>query len=193
MLDHDVTHNRTYRYGAAGIFPFGRGLSLTTFELAMTTSTAAAQPVTLKTDGSSNDLQVTVTVTNTGGMAGDEVVQAYLHPLDVSSLQLHPIKTLFGVSRLDNIAPAESAAYTFSINVKDLLLAAASGDLVSAPGSYRLTFESGAEASAGDALSLSLLLVGEQIVHDPFPAVPLPLAASVVVGQPGEAINRVLF
>jgi len=33
MLDHDVTHNRTYRYGADALVPFGRGLSLTTFAL----------------------------------------------------------------------------------------------------------------------------------------------------------------
>jgi hypothetical protein len=27
MLDHDVTHSRTYRYGADAIVPFGFGLS----------------------------------------------------------------------------------------------------------------------------------------------------------------------
>ena len=33
MLDHDVTHGRTYRYGADAVVPFGWGQSLTNFTL----------------------------------------------------------------------------------------------------------------------------------------------------------------
>ena len=69
--DYGMT-NRTYRYfNGKPLYPFGYGLSYTKFsytDLSVPTqSVAADQPVTAD-----------VTVTNTGQIAGDEVVQVYL-------------------------------------------------------------------------------------------------------------------
>ena len=64
--------NRTYRYfNGKPLYPFGYGLSYTTFKYSdlslPTQAVAAGQPV-----------DADVTVTNTGKVAGDEVVQVYL-------------------------------------------------------------------------------------------------------------------
>ncbi|WP_221032671.1 glycoside hydrolase family 3 C-terminal domain-containing protein [Actomonas aquatica] len=69
MLDYNIRHGRTYMYAEAEPqFPFGYGLSYTTFTLA----DASAQ---LSTDGATTT--VTVQLTNTGDRPGDEVVQVY--------------------------------------------------------------------------------------------------------------------
>ena len=69
--------NRTYRYfDGKPLYPFGYGLSYTTFKYSdlslPTQAVAAGQPVSAD-----------VTVTNTGKVAGDEVVQLYLKFPDV--------------------------------------------------------------------------------------------------------------
>ena len=68
--DYDM-EGRTYRYfGGEPLFPFGHGLSYTTFaysELELPESVQAGV-----------DVQLSVTVENTGPLAGEEVVQLYL-------------------------------------------------------------------------------------------------------------------
>jgi beta-glucosidase len=61
------------RRGVAPLFPFGFGLSYTTFALTNLT----LSPATLPVDGR---VQASVDVTNTGAMAGDTVVQLYVTP-----------------------------------------------------------------------------------------------------------------
>ena len=68
--DYRMT-NRTYRYfGGKPLYPFGYGLSYTTFDYANLRVTPAAGPT----------LSVAVDVTNTGERDGDEVVQLYAVP-----------------------------------------------------------------------------------------------------------------
>ncbi len=76
--------NRTYRYfRGEPLFPFGYGLSYTTFEYGKPTY---------------NDGQVSVSVKNTGSVDGTEIVQVYMRrPADVEG----PIKTLRGYARVD--------------------------------------------------------------------------------------------
>lgn len=78
--------NRTYRYfRGTPLFPFGYGLSYTTF--------ATGTPEYDKTTG-----KITVSVTNTGKRDGAETVQAYLrNPADTEG----PIKTLRGFTRVE--------------------------------------------------------------------------------------------
>ena len=60
---------RTYRYlKNEPLYPFGYGLSYTTFETDEESVSGSAEE---------NDLSVTVTVKNTGDMAGEEVVEVY--------------------------------------------------------------------------------------------------------------------
>ncbi|HXE80660.1 MAG TPA: glycoside hydrolase family 3 C-terminal domain-containing protein, partial [Vicinamibacterales bacterium] len=72
MLDYDIRKGRTYMYAKAKpLYPFGHGLSYTTFEYS-----------NLRTSASSVDADGTVTVSvdvrNTGARTGDEVVQLYV-------------------------------------------------------------------------------------------------------------------
>merc|ERR1712060_431851 len=95
MLDHDVTHQRTYRYGADAVVPFGTGLSLTKFKLS---SASSASKGMLRTDGPGEE-HFKVIVTNLGAFAGDEVVMAYFHPKKVG-LDIHPQKALYDFQRI---------------------------------------------------------------------------------------------
>ena len=87
------------------LYPFGFGLSYTTFEIDAPQLSASQ----IKTDGS---VTVTVGVRNTGKVAGDEVVQLYIH--DVVSSVTRPVKELKGFQRV-NLAPGAATAVTFTL------------------------------------------------------------------------------
>ena len=87
------------------LFPFGFGLSYTTFQY----STPTINPTRITPDGKAT---VSVTVTNTGKHAGDEIVQLYIHDL-VSSVT-RPIKELKDFRRI-SLAPGESKKVDFVI------------------------------------------------------------------------------
>jgi beta-glucosidase len=71
MMDYDIRHGRTYMYSQSEpLYPFGFGLSYTSFKLANLKTSAPRLPK----DGA---VTVQVDVTNSGGRAGDEVVQIY--------------------------------------------------------------------------------------------------------------------
>ena len=73
MMDYDIRHGRTYMYfKGEPLYPFGYGLSYTTFEY----SNLKYRPGI-----------VTVEVTNTGKRAGDEVVQLYTEAPDAKRLR----------------------------------------------------------------------------------------------------------
>lgn len=79
--------NRTYRYfKGQPLYPFGYGLSYTTFEYG-----------DAKTQGNHSSMTVTVPVTNSGSRDGDEVIQIYVKSLDNPDA---PIKSLAGFSRV---------------------------------------------------------------------------------------------
>jgi beta-glucosidase len=88
------------------LFPFGFGLSYTTFEIGpprlSTTRTSADQPVTVSVD-----------VRNTGKIAGDEVVQLYLHQT-VSSVT-RPVKELKGFRRI-TLASGQTTTVQFTLD-----------------------------------------------------------------------------
>jgi beta-glucosidase len=82
---------RTYRFMSDPLFPFGFGLSYTTF----TIGNAAISKTTIKKD---EDVQLKIPVTNTGKRAGTEVVQVYVREVnDIGG----PLKTLRGFQRVD--------------------------------------------------------------------------------------------
>jgi beta-glucosidase len=100
--------SRVYKYvdgDGKPLFPFGFGLSYTTFRY---DHLAVQAPPS----GSAGDIQVTVDVTNTGSREGDEVAQLYLRE-DVSSVET-PSRALKGFSRI-HLKAGESRTVTFRV------------------------------------------------------------------------------
>ncbi len=82
---------RTYRFTDDALFPFGHGLSYTTFKI----GEAALSKTTIKADEA---LQLAVPVTNTGKRTGVEIVQVYVRKVnDIEG----PLKTLRGYQRVE--------------------------------------------------------------------------------------------
>jgi beta-glucosidase len=81
---------RTYRYMDDALFPFGFGLSYTTFEIGK----ATADKTQIKSDES---VRLTIPVSNTGKREGTEVIQVYIRKVDDID---GPLKTLKGFSRI---------------------------------------------------------------------------------------------
>lgn len=92
------------------LYPFGHGLSYTQFEYEALTLSA---PTMRRTD----QLTISVDVTNTGDRTGDEVVQLYIRD-DVGSLT-RPVKELKGFERI-TLEPGETHSVTFSIGIENL-------------------------------------------------------------------------
>ena len=104
FLDYNM-EGRTYRYfREKPEFAFGYGLSYTSFSYGKPVLSASSAKV-------GEGVELTVPVTNTGSLAGDEVVQVYVKCLDNP---LAPIKALKGYSRV-NIQPGQTASVKISL------------------------------------------------------------------------------
>lgn len=116
---------RTYRYFAGEpLFPFGYGLSYTTFKydgLTVAGTGSAADPVTAE-----------VTITNTGKVAGDEVAQLYL---TFPKVEGAPLKALRGFKRV-HLEAGASQKVTFVLKGRDLGVVTEAGDPIIAAGKY---------------------------------------------------------
>ncbi|WP_241244337.1 beta-glucosidase BglX [Flagellimonas marinaquae] len=89
------------------LFPFGYGLSYTTFDYS-----------DLEIDTSHGEnIEVTVTVTNTGKRYGEEVVQLYIH--DKVASVTRPVKELKGFEKI-SLAPNNSKKVIFTLTNKEL-------------------------------------------------------------------------
>lgn len=91
-------------------FPFGHGLSYTTFSYGKPTISAP----TMTSDGK---LTVSVPVTNTGSRAGAETVQLYIR--DLKSSVERPVKELKGFSKV-NLQPGQTEVVKFEITPQQL-------------------------------------------------------------------------
>ncbi|MFC7068683.1 glycoside hydrolase family 3 N-terminal domain-containing protein [Halobaculum lipolyticum] len=109
------------------LFPFGHGLSYTTFEYESVTADATAAP-----DGA---VDVTVRLSNVGDRAGTETVQVYARQL-VSS-RVRPERTLVGFDRV-SVAPGETVEHTLSVPAEALGFVHPDGEHVVERGEYRL-------------------------------------------------------
>jgi beta-glucosidase len=111
FYNHKPSARRGYLWDdASPLFPFGFGLSYTSFEIGAPKLTKKK----IKKDGST---QVVVEVTNTGKRAGTEVVQLYIRDL-VSSVT-RPVKELKGFRKV-SLKPGEKTTVSLDITPESL-------------------------------------------------------------------------
>ena len=115
-------------YGAYPLFPFGYGLSYTTF---------AYSGIALDREayGTEDTVLVSFTLANTGARAGTEVVQIYVRDL-VGSIT-RPVKELKHFERVA-LEPGESRTLTVGIPVSDLAFVGLDGVKKVEPGEFQL-------------------------------------------------------
>jgi beta-glucosidase len=108
------------------LYPFGFGLSYTTFDYGNLT----VSPGSIDSGGA---VRVGISVKNTGARAGEEVVQLYVRQ-DFGSVT-RPVRELKGFRRI-TLAPGESRRVEFSIAGRDLLMYDAAMRRVVEPGTF---------------------------------------------------------
>ena len=108
------------------LFPFGFGLSYTTFRYERLTIQSTPE-------GVRGDVHVSVDVTNTGDREGDEVAQLYLRQ-DTSSVET-PNRSLKGFSRI-HLQPHETRTVSFTVPESELAIWNAEGKWVTEAGVF---------------------------------------------------------
>eukprot|EP00048_Salpingoeca_helianthica_P015648 m.227816 g.227816 ORF g.227816 m.227816 type:complete len:774 (+) comp17327_c0_seq1:3-2324(+) len=136
MLSFDMTRapGRTYRYfTGTPLFPFGFGLSYTTFQLDW------AGPVPQQLPGSAS-----ISVHNMGSRGGDETVMVFFTPLDLpaSAPASKIVKQLLTFERV-TVAAEQTITINFALTMNQLALFDAQGNRVVFGGRYRLLFTNG--------------------------------------------------
>jgi beta-glucosidase len=125
----DTTQKYNSRYRdlptCAPLFPFGYGLSYTTFDV----SNLKLSSSTMKPKGS---VTAYVDVKNTGTRAGDDVVQLYIHDPVASISQ--PVRRLRGFQRV-TLNPGQSKTVSFRLDASDVGFYDNAGKYVVEPGS----------------------------------------------------------
>jgi beta-glucosidase len=132
-FDDYAMKGRTYRYyGGTPVYPFGAGLSYTTFGYA---------PLKIENVGAGpeNGIVVSTEVTNTGGRDGDEVAQLYLTP---PAMEGAPRLALRGFQRL-SLKAGERRRIRFRLSPRDLSFVTRDGMRQLTPGRYMLSAGSG--------------------------------------------------
>jgi len=120
---------RTYRYFSEDpLFPFGYGLSYTSFSYSGLTI-----PSEIKTG---SEVTISVTVTNTGDLAGDEVVQVYL--TDEKGSTPRPVRQLEGFRRI-HLKPGESREVSFTLEPRQFSMINDEGNRVIEPGWFTIS------------------------------------------------------
>jgi beta-glucosidase len=135
--------NRTYRFFTGEpLFPFGYGLSYTTFSYRNLTL-----PSKVDTGQSAN---VSVEVENTGKMAGEEVVQLYTS----TGAKDGPIRSLAGFERVF-LRPGERKTVTFRLGPRELSSVSNDGRRAVRPGSLRVAVGGGQSGALNGAIQIA--------------------------------------
>ncbi len=107
------------------LYPFGYGLSYTTFEYG-----------DLKIDATDNkNIKVSTTITNTGKVAGEEVAQLYIQ--DKVGSVVRPVKELKGFEKF-NLEPGASKTLEFVLTEKELGFYDNQGKFIVEPGDFNV-------------------------------------------------------
>lgn len=143
----DMTEFKTrWREGShLPLYAFGHGLSYTRFDY----SAPVFNDAKLAWHGS---LTVRATITNSGGCAGEEVVQLYVH--DRVASRVRPIRELKGFRKIA-LQPGESAEVEFVLDRHALSFTRANGEFGAEPGLFDLWIAPSSEA--GEAVQFELM------------------------------------
>jgi beta-glucosidase len=144
---YNADPSRVYRYvdnNGRPLFPFGFGLSYTTFRY---DHLAVKPPV----PGSHGDIQVTVDVTNTGSREGDEVAQLYARE-NISSVET-PNRSLEGFSRI-HLKPGETKTVTFRVLQNQIAVWNAENTWAVEPGTYTVWVGGSSQATLSTTFDL---------------------------------------
>ncbi|TPG42505.1 beta-glucosidase [Sphingomonas koreensis] len=110
FYDHKPSAMRGYLFETTEpLFPFGHGLSYTSFEI-------GAPALSAPQIGRADSVTIAVDVANTGAVAGDEVVQLYIRHVTASVTQ--PVMALKGFSRI-TLKPGERRTVRFTLGGDD--------------------------------------------------------------------------
>ncbi|WP_320051890.1 glycoside hydrolase family 3 N-terminal domain-containing protein [uncultured Acetobacteroides sp.] len=122
------------------LYPFGYGLSYTTFEYSAVKLS--------KPEMKMNEAQeVAVTVTNIGKVAGEEVVQLYVH--DLKGSVTRPVRELKGINKV-MLQPGESREVKFTLKANDLAFYTRDMSFKAEPGDFKV-FVGGNSDTANEA------------------------------------------
>ncbi len=125
--NHKPSARRGYVFSSKEpLYPFGHGLSYTSFEY----KNLRVDPARIKPDGKAT---VSVEVTNSGGRTGDEVVQLYIR--DCVSSVTRPVKELKGFKRI-HLQPGEAQTIEFTLGIKELSFLNENMERVVEPGNF---------------------------------------------------------
>jgi beta-glucosidase len=121
---------RTYRFMANPLFPFGYGLSYTTFSIGEAKLSKSVIKAT-------ETIEITIPVSNTGKRSGTEVVQVYIHKVnDIDG----PLKTLRGFQRVSVAAGKTSQAEISLPHSSFEFFDRMSGKMVVSAGEYEVLY-----------------------------------------------------
>jgi len=147
---------RTYRYfEGEPLYPFGYGLSYTTF-----TYSALTGPTEAVSAGSNANFDVTVT--NSGKLAGDEVAQLYLEFPKVPGA---PLRALRGFQRV-HLDPGASQTLHFHLHPRDLSMVTEAGVPIIAEGEYQLSVGGGQPNTGAPVLTQPLNIEGKLVLPE---------------------------
>jgi beta-glucosidase len=142
---------RTYRYfEGIPLYPFGYGLSYTTFSYSELTGPNNAVPA-------GAPVAVEVTVTNTGMKPGDEVAQLYLEFPDVPGA---PLRALRAFQRVHLEAGASQRIH-FDLSPRDLSMVSEAGEPIVPEGEYAISVGGGQPHSGAKIVSRTFKVKGK--------------------------------
>jgi len=138
---------RTYRFMSDPLFPFGYGLSYTTFAI----GEAQLSKTSMPRDGA---VELTVPVSNTGNRKGTEILQIYVRKVNDKD---GPLKTLRNFRRV-TLAPGQRSQVAITLNADVFeFFDRDKGKMMTAPGEYELLY--GNSSADKDLRSVKITII----------------------------------